>query len=142
MFGRYRRELADGHYKVFLACLAVMLLHLCEDAFVHKENGSSLAAQFGSAALALLLVVVGAALYPLLWRGAWRVVRCVFVALYGLLALTGGWGAHVSDALDGEASGGDYTGVLYALAGLVLLGLAAKLALDLLRGRTAVPAQP
>jgi hypothetical protein len=53
-----------------------------------------------------------------------------------LLALSGGWRAHVTDALDGDAAGGDYTGVLYALAGIVLIGLALKLAVDLLRGRS------
>ena len=109
-----------------------MLLHLCEDAFVHKENSSSLGAQLGSAALALLLVAVGAALYPLLWRR----VRPLFVLFFGVLALLGGWQGHVSHALDEGASGGDYTGIVYALAGLALIGLALKLAADSLRGRT------
>lgn len=79
MSSRYRRELATRHYKVFLGGLAVMLIHLCEDAFVHKENGSSLGAQLGSAALAPLLVAVGAVLYPL--PGRW--VRPLFVLIYG-----------------------------------------------------------
>ena len=51
MPAKYRRELANRHYQVFLAALAVMLVHLLEDAFVHKENGSSLGAQLGSGAL-------------------------------------------------------------------------------------------
>ena len=131
MSSKYRRELATRHYQVFLAGLAVMLIHLCEDAFVHKENGSSLGAQFGAAASALVLVVVGAALYPLLWRR----VRPLLVVAYGVLALAGGWQQHVSDALDDGASGGDYTGTVYALAGLVLIGLAVKLAVDSLRDR-------
>ena len=134
MFAKYRRELASRYYQVFLGGLAVMLEHLLEDALVHKENGSSLAAQLGSSALTLLLVAVGAALYPLLRR-----LRPVLVALYGLLALSGGWQAHVTDALDGEAAGGDYTGVVYALAGIALIGLAIKLAADSLRGRRARP---
>jgi hypothetical protein len=81
--------------------------------------------------LTLLLVAVGAVLYPLLRR-----LRPILVAFYGLLALSGGWQAHVSDALDGDAAGGDYSGVLYALAGIVLIALAVYLAFDLLRGRT------
>ena len=133
MFARYARELANGNYRVFLACLAVMLEHLLEDAFVHKENGSSLAAQLGSGALTVLLVAVGVALYPLVWRR----VRPLLVIAYGALALVGGWQAHVSDALDGDTAGGDYTGILYALAGLVLLGLAGKLGLEALRRRPA-----
>ena len=128
MSARYRSELRNRHYQVFLAGLAVMLVHLLEDALVHKENGSSLAAQLGSSALTLLLVAIGAALYPLLRR-----LRPVLVALYGLLALSGGWRAHVRDALDGEAAGGDYTGVVYALAGIVLIGLAVKLAAETFR---------
>ena len=128
--GRFKRELANWPFRVFLAGLAVMLEHLLEDALVHKENGSSVAAQLGSSALTLLLVAVGAVLYPLLRR-----VRPVLVAFYGLVALSGGWRAHVTDALDGEASGGDYSGVVYALAGIVLIGLAVTLAVDLVRHR-------
>ncbi len=114
-----------------------MLLHLTEDALVHKENGSSLAAQLGSTALNVLLVAVGAALYPLVWRR----VRPLLVQPCGALALFGGWRAHVWETLDGDAAGGDYTGTVYGLAGLVLIGLALKLAADSLRGRTA-PAAP
>ena len=133
MSAKYRRELANRHYQVFLAGLAVILGHLSEDALVHKENGSSLAAQLGSTALTLLLVAVGAALYPLLWRR----VRPLFVLAYGALALVGGWRAHVSHALDDGASGGDYTGILYTVTGLVLIVLALKLAADSLRGSAA-----
>jgi hypothetical protein len=137
MSAKYRRALANRHYQVFLGGLAVMLVHLGEDALVHKENGSSLAAQLGSTALTLLLVALGVALYPLLWRR----VRPLFVLAYGALALLGGWRAHASDALAGDASGGDYTGTVYALAGLVLIGLALKLAIESLRDRTAPAAR-
>jgi hypothetical protein len=128
MFRRIRDELPSRHYQLFLLALAVMLEHLLEDALVHKENGSSLAAQLGSSALTLALVAAGVVLYPLLRRA-----RPLLVALFGLLALSGGWRAHVTDTIDGNASGGDYTGVLYALAGIALLGLAATLTVDLLR---------
>lgn len=131
MSGKFRHALATREYRVFLTALAVMLFHLGEDALVHKENGSSLAAQLGSTALTLLLVAVGVVLYPLIWR--WG--RPVLVLLFGLLAFSGGAQAHLPDALDGEAAGGDYTGVLYALAGVVLIGLAVKLAADLWRSR-------
>ena len=137
MFAKYKRELANRHYLAFLICLAVMLIHLTEDALVHKENGSSLAAQLGSTALTLLLVAVGAALYPLIWQR----VRPLFVLAYGVLAFLGGWRAHATDAVAGDAAGGDYTGTVYALAGLVLIGLALKLALDNLRGRAAPAAR-
>jgi hypothetical protein len=133
MFAKHRRELADRHYQLFLAGLVVMFVHLTEDALVHKENGSSLAAQYGATAFNLLLVAIGAGLYPLLWRWA----RPLFVLAFGVLALSGGWRAHATDMLDGEAAGGDYTGTVYALAGIVLIGLALKLGVDAIRARTA-----
>jgi hypothetical protein len=133
MSAKYRRCLATWHYRLFLGGLAVMLFHLTEDALVHKENGSSLAAQLGSTALNLLLVAIGALLYPLLWRR----VRPLFVLLYGALALLTAWRAHVSDVLDGDAAGGDYSGTVYALTGLMLIGLALMLALDSFRDRSA-----
>jgi hypothetical protein len=128
---KYRRELADRRYQVFLGALVVMFLHLAEDALVHEESGSSLAAKLGATALNLVLAAVGAALYPLLWRG----VRPLLVLAYGALALVAGWRAHVTDVLNGDAAGGDYTGTVFALAGLVLVGLAVKLAADSWRGR-------
>ncbi len=137
MFVKYSRELVSWHYRLFLGGLAVMLLHLLEDALVHKENGSSLAAQLGATALNLLLVAIGALLYPLLWRR----VRPLFVLLYGALALLTAWRAHVSDVLDGDAAGGDYSGTVYALTGLGLIALALKLALETFRDRSAAPAE-
>ena len=61
MFRRIRDELSGRHYQLFLLALAVMLEHLLEDALVHKENGSSLAAQLGSSALTIALVGAGVA---------------------------------------------------------------------------------
>jgi hypothetical protein len=132
MVAKYRSAVGDRHYQVFLACLVVMFVHLTEDALVHKENGSSLAAQLGATALNVVLVAIGAGLYPLLNRWA----RPLLVFVFGLLALSGGWRAHATDLLAGDAAGGDYTGTVYALAGLVLIGLALKLATDAWRGRT------
>ena len=133
MSDKYRRALSDRHYQVFLLGLAVMLEHLSEDALVHKENGSSVAAQLGSTALTVLLVAVGAALYPLVWRH----VRPLLVLAFGALAFAGGLQQHFLDGLDEGFSGGDYTGTIYMLAGLMLIGLALKLAADSLRGRAA-----
>ena len=137
MFGKYRRELADRHYQLFIGALVVLFLHLAEDALVHEESGSSVAAKLGATALNLLLAAVGAALYPLLWRR----VRPLLVVAYGALALFAGWRAHVTDVLNGDAAGGDYTGTVFTLAGLVLIGLAVKLAADGWRER-AGPAAP
>ncbi len=132
MFAKHRRELATWEYKVFLVALVVMFLHLAEDALVHEESGSSVAAKLGATVLNLLLAAVGAALYPLVWRR----VRPLLVLAYGALGLLAGWRAHVTDVFDGDAAGGDYTGTVFTFAGLVLIGLALKLAADAWRGRT------
>jgi hypothetical protein len=137
MSAKYRRELASWEYKVFLVALVVMFLHLTEDTLVHEESGSSVGAKVGATVLNLLLAAVGAALYPVLWRR----VRPLLVLAYGALGLLAGWRAHVTDVLDGDAAGGDYTGTIFAFAGLVLVALAVKLAVDALRDRTA-PAAP
>ena len=132
MFAKYRRELATWEYKLFLVALVVMFLHLTEDTLVHEESGSSVTAKLGATVLNLLLAAVGAALYPLLWR---RVLPLLVLG-YGALGLLAGWRAHATDVLNGDAAGGDYTGTIFALAGLVLIGLALKLAADAWRGRT------
>ena len=136
MTARFRRHLTTREYQVFLLGLAVMLVHLLEDALVHEENGTSLAAKLGSSALTVLLVAVGVALYPVIWRS----VRAILVLAFGLLAFSGGWRAHATDLLAGDAAGGDYTGTVYAVAGLVLVVLAIKLAVDVVRGRRGAPA--
>jgi len=118
MSTKYRRELTNRHYQVFVGALVVMFLHLAEDALVHKESGSSIAAH-----------------YPLLWPR----VRPLLVVAYGALALLAGWRAHVTDVLDGDAAGGDYTGTVFALAGLALVGLSLKLAADTWRGGPSRP---
>ncbi len=56
-----------------------------------------------------------------------------------VLAMSGP--GHVSEALDGGPSGGDWTGILYALAGLVLIGLAVVFAAASFRGRGAPAAR-
>ena len=137
MSAKYRRELATWEYKVFLVALVVMFLHLMEDTLVHEESGSSVGAKLWATVLNLLIAAVAAALYPVLWRR----VRPLLLLAYGVLALLAGWRAHVADVLDGDPAGGDYTGTLYTLAGLVLIGLAVKLAVDALRDRTAPAAR-
>ena len=132
MFRRIRQSLSSRRYQLFLVGLVVMLEHLLEDALVHKENGASLAAQIGSSAITLAVVLLGAAAYPFLRRG-----RPILVGLFGLLALSGGWQAHVTDALNGDATGGDYSGVVYALGGIALLGLAVVLTVELIARRAA-----
>jgi hypothetical protein len=115
---RIKQAFASTEYRIFLAGLTIALAHLCDDALIEHENGSSAAAQAGAVAAALAITVVPALVYP--WLA--RVARPVVLLGYGLLALSGGWGAHVSHALDHGASGGDYSGSVYAAAGAMLVG--------------------
>jgi hypothetical protein len=132
MSAKYRRALVTWEYRVFLVALVVMFLHLTEDTLVHEESGSSVGAKLGATVLNLLIAAVGAALYPVLWRR----VRPLLVLAYGALALLAGWRAHVTDVLNGDAAGGDFTGTVFTLAGVVLIGLTLKLAADTWRAPT------
>ena len=138
MRDKYASELRNWHYRLFLAALAMMFLHLTEDALVHEENGSSLAAKLGATTLNLVLVLVGAVLYPLIRQR----LRPLLVLAFGLLAFLTALRAHVSDVREGDAAGGDYTGTLHALAGLVFVGLALVLAAASLRRRDATGRVP
>ena len=133
MFDRHRRALGDRHYQVFLAALAIVFLHLTEDALVHEENGESLGAKLGAVVLNLVLLALGAGLYPRVWR---RVLP-LFVLAFGLLAFVRGGRAHVSDLLAGDAGPGAYSRPSHPRAALARIALALTRAPDAVPGRTA-----
>jgi pimeloyl-ACP methyl ester carboxylesterase len=104
---------------VFGVALAVLALHLA----VLAIEGQSI---FGSAANPLISVA-GIVLLPgvfalFLWRG--RIVRTALSAALALFALFVGVGVYVPHIVVAQASASDYTGTLFLVAGLVLLGLA------------------
>jgi uncharacterized protein len=103
----------------FRAAAGLALLHALDDAFVHRGPGLGL----GQHALAGAIAVVGAAAamvaFPRL-RAGWR---AALAFAFGGLALTNGM-LHVVHVSQYGPSGGDVTGVLAALAGVVLIALA------------------
>jgi predicted alpha/beta hydrolase len=106
----------------FRVAVGLALLHALDDAFAHRGPGLGL----GQHALAGAVAVVGAVsaivAFPSL-RAGWR---AALAFVFGGLALTNGL-LHVVHVAQYGPSGGDVTGVLAALAGVVLIGLAAAI---------------
>jgi pimeloyl-ACP methyl ester carboxylesterase len=124
-----------GEERVFAAALAVIALY-----------SASLALRSSAGAVVDLLlaggaVALSAALFVLfLHRG--RVVRTVLAAALGLAASSVGLALHLPRLVFGRADAGDVIGVLVAVAGLVLLGLALRVALRAHRRRVQLLAIP
>ena len=116
-----RRVLRRDHV-IFAAAMAMETAHLLDDGLLHPHDGVT---DVPSAMIALAISIAAIALYGRLARWA----RALLAGLFGLSGLVGGLDMHVIHALQHGASGSDYTGFGHALAGLVLLGLAAVLAL-------------
>jgi uncharacterized protein len=104
---------------VFRIAVAVALLHALDDAFVHRGPGLGLGQHAVAAAIAVAATAVAAVAFPRL-RPGWRAGLAL---AFGGLALTNG-ALHVIHIANSGPDGGDLTGALAALAGVVLVGLA------------------
>jgi uncharacterized protein len=104
---------------VFRGAAALALVHALDDAFVHRGPGLGLGQHALAGAVALVGAVAAIVAFPRL-RAGWR---AALAFAFGGLALTNGM-LHVGHVAQYEPSGGDFTGVLAALAGVVLIGLA------------------
>lgn len=112
-----------------VAGFGLMILHNIDEAFVNLENGGK---------LNLVVVIIIAALaLTFLWRLSlpWR---GGILAVLGLLALVQGILGHVANIFTGKAAAIDYSGVLFAMGGALLLGLGLVV---LAEWRTAVAAR-
>ena len=112
--------------RVLGACLLTLSIHLADDALVHPG---------GAGAKARVALLVGIVLMPLLFAvflAGGRVMRTLLAAGLGLAAMAVGLAVDVPHAVLTGASGSDYTGILFTAAGIVLVGLAFRIAL---RGR-------
>ena len=106
---------------LFRAATAVALLHALDDAFVNRQPGIPLGQHALAAFIALAAGVAAIVAFPRLRPG----LRAGTAIVFGVVAVVNG-GTHVAHiAVDGAAAS-DYTGVLAAGAGVVLvvLGLA------------------
>jgi hypothetical protein len=100
----------------------VALVHALDDAFVHRGPGLGLGQHALAGAISILAAAAAIVAFPTL-RAGWR---AALAFVFGGLALTNGM-LHVIHVAQSGASGGDVTGVLAALAGVALIGLAAAI---------------
>lgn len=92
----------------------LLVLHNIDEAFIHPEHGGKLNLA-GNIVLGVLTVVAYARL-----NRRWRIgITAVFGVLATLQALSG----HVVHILSGGAQALDYSGLLYLVGGLVLVGI-------------------
>jgi hypothetical protein len=104
---------------VFRIAVAVALLHGLDDAFVHRGPGLGLGQHALAAAISVAAAVAASVAFPRL-RPGWQAGLAL---AFGGLALTNGV-LHVAHIADSGPDGGDLTGALAAIAGIVLIGLA------------------
>lgn len=100
----------------FTVATAVALMHALDDAFAHRGPGVGLGQHVLAAVLSLVLGLGAIYAFPRLRPG----LRATIAFVFGTAALVNG-GMHLTG---GHLSGGDFTGVLAAVAGVVLIGLA------------------
>jgi len=112
---------ARGEEAVFTASLIVLGVHLVVVAILSRDRGDTAAA------------LVGLALLPtaaLLFRSRSRLIRVLLAGALGLGATAAGLAHHVARLVVAGPHASDFTGVLLALAGLTLVGLAFRVALE------------
>jgi hypothetical protein len=105
---------------VFLVAVGLIAVHVVDDSFVQPEDGTSAGDHLASGLVPVAALAAGAAAYPRL-RAGWRATLALFFGMFGVVAGLEGW--HYTRAVG--ASGDDYTGLLAAPAGVVLLVLGA-----------------
>jgi len=103
----------------FRAAAGLALVHALDDAFVHRGPGLGLGQHALAGALSILAAAAAIIVFPTL-RAGWR---AALAFVFGGLALTNGM-LHAIHVTQYGPSGGDVTGMLAALAGVALLGLA------------------
>jgi hypothetical protein len=113
---REGRRAGGREYRVFLAALGVVALHLVDDNYLQPEPGTSAGDHLASGLVPLALLALVALVYPRLRAGA----RAYVSMTLGVLAvMVGAPGAFYLTR--GVASGDDFTGLLAIVAGIVLL---------------------
>ncbi len=111
-----------GDALIFSVATALILVHALDDAVVGRQPGVGAGQHLLAAVIAIVAGLAGAVAFPSLRPG----LRATLAFGFGGLALVNGM-LHVGHiATDGPAHS-DLTGVLAALAGAVLVGLAATI---------------
>jgi uncharacterized protein len=128
------RRRGGGETLVFRAATAIALVHALDDAFVHRGPGYGLGQHALAGAIAVVAAIAGAAVFPRLRPG----LRAALAFAFGGLAIVNGT-MHSNHVVRSGADGGDVTGALALMAGLVLVGLAVAIPWRR-RGERALPA--
>jgi uncharacterized protein len=115
-------RLRSGEALVFAVATLLALVHAVDDAFVNRGAGLGLGQHALAGAIALAAAIAGVLAFPSLRPG----LRAALAFSFGGLALVNG-ALHVLHIDKHGASGGDFTGALAFVAGIVLLGLAAAI---------------
>jgi hypothetical protein len=94
-------------------------VHALDDAFVHRGPGLGLGQHALAGAISIVAAVAAIVAFPRL-RAGWQ---AALAFLFGGLAIVNGT-LHVAHVVEYGPSGGDVTGALAAVVGVVLVGLA------------------
>ena len=105
-------------YVVFLAAVGVTGLHIVDDSFVNVEPGTSAGDHLVSGLVPLVGLAAAAVAYPRLRAGA-RGTLALFLGLFAIAASAEGW----NNAVEVGPTGDDYSGLVTAVAGAVLVAL-------------------
>jgi uncharacterized protein len=121
---RERVAAAQAETKVAVAAFAAIALHVLDDTFFQANPGTSAADHLVSGLVPSALFVCAAVAYPRLRAG----LRATLAILLGLLAIPIGATEAVYYGRSEGLSGDDFTGVLAAAAGVVLVVVGARTA--------------
>src|SRR6185312_15046790 len=116
--GRRLLDRGGREWLVFAAATGVLVLHVLDDSFVHREPGVGPLHHLVPALVVLAVATAGVVGYPFARPG----IRCGLALGFGVLGLVGGL-IHVGHLRAESLSGSDVTGLLALAAALVLLGL-------------------
>ena len=114
-----RIPVRDGESLVFLASVALLVLHILDDGFFQPEPGISAADNVLYVGVFVGVLVAAAVVYPRVRPGA----RAALAAILGVVCLTYA-GVALGEAFGQGLAGHDYTGLLLLPAGIALLVLA------------------
>jgi uncharacterized protein len=117
-------RLRSGEAAVFAAASILALVHAMDDAFLHRGPGLGLGQHALAGLIAIVAGIAGVIAFPSLRPG----LRAALAFSFGGLALVNGM-THVIHIAQHGAGGGDLTGALAAVGGLVLVGLAVAIPL-------------
>jgi uncharacterized protein len=104
--------------RIFLGALTIGLVHAVDDAVVGRQAGVPVGQHLGALAAAVAVGAAAAFLFGRLRPG----LRAGIALVIGAVVVTNG-AMHVIHVASGQTSDSDVTGLLAALAGVVLIGL-------------------